>query len=446
MRTNDQKIISNAWISTVEENKVLPIFGDLIVENGTIAKIRKRDYSYFLNHPHLVNKDSFNAGGRLLTVPLVNFHDHFYSRLAKGFSIKGEMNNFINILHNYWWKVDKLLDEKMIRASVKLAALESIKNGVLYIFDHHSSPINSLGSLKVISDVLAEFNLRGTVCFETSDRNGAEYAAGGLKENRDSLFSAVNSDVKPMLGLHASFTLSDDTLAEAADLVEEFDLGIHIHLSEDEIDNKLSVEIANLRPLERLNLFNLINVKSILAHGIHLKDSDYSILQKSGGAIAYNFDSNFNNGVGLPSLIDLPEFVPVLFGTDGMHANPAKSMKQYFLLLRHQSAAFDEAFQRLQKSYFDQFVFVKRYFSDFSTLHEGENAEFIIWDYFPAAPLNSENFLSHYIYGTVENRVHSCFRNNKFLMKEFHISDIDETMISSEIADQGKRLKELFEK
>ncbi len=445
MSKKDQQIISNAWICSIVKNEVNPIFGDLIIENGLITKIRQRNYEYFLEHPHKVNEESYNAGGKVITVPLVNFHDHFYSRLAKGFHVKGSTENFSEILHNYWWKVDKLLDDSMIRASARLAALESIKNGVLYIFDHHSSPLDSLGSLKLITDVLAEFNLRGTLCFETTDRNGAELAAKGLLENKETFERLSSDNFKSMLGLHASFTLSDDTLADASELINRYELGIHIHLSEDELDNKVSLEVAGKRPVERLEEFNLLNIKSILAHGIHLNVSDYEILHKNGSALALNLDSNYNNSVGLPLVSSIPEYVPILFGTDGMNANPAKSLKQYFLLMRHQKASFEEAFHRLKKAYFDQLVFIKRYFSDYSFLNKGDKAEFIMWDYLPPAPLNGLNFFSHYIYGIVESRVRGCFRDDKFLMKDFILNDIDELGISAEIAVQGKKLKTLFE-
>jgi hypothetical protein len=46
----------------------------------------------------------------------------------------------------------------MIEASVKMSVVESIKNGVTYIFDHHSSPISANGSLAKIAETLLEIN------------------------------------------------------------------------------------------------------------------------------------------------------------------------------------------------------------------------------------------------------------------------------------------------
>ena len=94
-------------------------------------------------------------------LPFVNFHDHIYSRLAKGLPLKGDFGNFQNVLHNLWWKLDRALDSEMIVASAQMAALESIRNGVTYIFDHHSSQNEISGNLTTIKNVLHEFGLRG---------------------------------------------------------------------------------------------------------------------------------------------------------------------------------------------------------------------------------------------------------------------------------------------
>ena len=76
------------------------------------------------------------------------------------------------------------LDEEMTKACAQMAALESVRQGVTYIFDHHSSPDSSAGSLETIAGIMKELSLRGVLCFETTDRNGNDLAAKGIKENK----------------------------------------------------------------------------------------------------------------------------------------------------------------------------------------------------------------------------------------------------------------------
>ncbi|MCL6100808.1 MAG: amidohydrolase family protein, partial [Bacteroidetes bacterium] len=172
-----------------------------------------------------------------------------------------------------------------------------------------------------------------------------------------------------MLGLHASFTLSDDVLAEAHKIQKKFDLGIHIHVAEDEIDNKLSIEYTGKSPIKRLTKYKLLNSKSILVHGVHLKEKDFVTISNHESALAFCPDSNLNNSVGLPQFGRIPKSIPFLVGTDGMHSNIARSLKQIYLLSRHQGNSSDVSTALVKKIYFDQLAFAKKYFLDFPTLN-----------------------------------------------------------------------------
>jgi cytosine/adenosine deaminase-related metal-dependent hydrolase len=431
--------IKNAWIVQVTGKKIMPVFGDLIIENNRISEIREKRFPDDLNQQKSGNENSTNLAGRVVTSPLVNFHDHIYSRLAKGLTTSGPQDNFVHILENLWWKLDLALDEDMVWASARMAALESIRNGVTYIFDHHASPHHTTGSLRTIADVLQEYGLRGSLCFETSDRNGKELAHEALREN-ESLLKNQNEDIKGMLGLHALFTLEDSTLQEAAKILKNHDTGIHLHLAEDKHDSEFSQQKHQISLAERLKKFNLLNRKSILVHGVHLTGIDYEIIRQSDAAIVYNPDSNLNNAVGLPVYTNVPQEIPILAGTDGMHANIRRSLKQIFLLYRHQQNDFGTAFQFLQKIYFDQLEFVWKYFPDYPSLQPGDRADLIVWDYIPPAPFGAENYWGHYIYGMLERPIHSVMQNGRFLMENFQISrtDLEQTWI--QIYQQGARL------
>ena len=431
--------IENAWICSVIENEIFPIFGDLTISDGKISKIRPKNFQNFLKNPDKVNKDSFNAHGRVVTVPLVNFHDHIYSRLAKGLPLKGKFDNFQNVLKNLWWKLDRVLDMEMITASAQMAAIESIRNGVTYIFDHHSSQNEITGSLKTIKNVLNDFKLRGVLCFESTDRNGFDNALKGLNENKEFFSFHTDNDFQAMLGLHASFTLSDDILFEAKNMMHR-NWGIHIHVAEDESDNRLSVEYTGSLPVSRLKKFKLMNDKSILVHGVHLKERDYIKISEAESAIAFCLDSNMNNSVGVPNFGKIPKSISLLAGTDGMHANISRSLKQMFLTFRDQGISGDNATDFIKKVYFDQIEFAKKYFPDFTSLNENERADLIVWDYVPPTHLTRENFWGHFIFGMLEYPVQSVMQNGKFLMKDFQLIGIDENKIKNEIYVQGERL------
>jgi cytosine/adenosine deaminase-related metal-dependent hydrolase len=433
-------VITNAWLCQIKQKSINPIFGDLIINKGTISDIKVRNPADFMSKSDRVVNADLDAAGRVISVPMINFHEHCYSRLAKGVPLAGSLADFYHILNNFWWQVDRALDLDMIRASAQMAALESIQSGVTYIFDHHASPQAIRGSLLTIAEVFADLGLRGVVCIEASDRNGPEASEEMLAETKAFNQSYRTANIKGMIGLHATFTLSEITLQKARQLVQDFQSGIHIHVCEDPIDREENRKAYNETPVQRLHRHGLLNPKSILAHGIHLDEVDYELITGAQSAIAYNPDSNMNNAVGLPVFSRVPLEIPILTGTDGMHANIARSLKQLFLLHRHQQNSIDSSIQWLQKIYFDQLQFVRTYFPDFPSLMIGDRADLIIWEYVPPTPFSTTNFWGHFVYGLLEYPIHSVMMNGRFLMTSKTI--MNARSIRNQIVQQGQRLYE----
>ena len=430
--------IINIWICSIEKDTVRPCFGDVHIREGKIDAFDLRAFPKFSSVQEGIN--TIDGKGRVLTVPLVNFHEHIYSRMATGLPVSGSMENFTGILKNLWWTLDQKLDPETISACTEIAVQQFIRNGVMYIFDHHSSPNSITGSLPIIAKILRHHHLRGVLCYETSDRNKETGSELAIQENCDFIHSGTDDDVKGMLGLHACFTLSDDTLMRAQKIVRELSSPIHIHLAEDKADVEYCRKTYNLSPVERLAKYDLLGPESLLIHGVHLDMRDYEILSKVGCQIVYNPDSNLNNAVGLPDYASVPQNIPVLAGTDGMHANVHRSLKQLFLLYRMQHHRFQHAFQWLEKIYFDQIKYVKKWFPDYPTLHEGDRADMVLWDYIPATPFREENYFGHLIYGLTESQAYAVLQNGEILMRDFKSAKKESNVSIQALLKQGKKL------
>src|SRR3954468_22397043 len=151
-----------------------------------------------------------SVGDRAVETPgLVCAHHHLYSSLARGMPAPARTPaNFLEILERIWWRLDRALDLELVRWSARLGALEALKAGTTAIVDHHSSPNAIDGSLDVIAEACAEVGVRVLCCYEVTDRNGSDGAAAGLAENERFL----RGGGRGLVGAHAAFTLSDDTL------------------------------------------------------------------------------------------------------------------------------------------------------------------------------------------------------------------------------------------
>ncbi len=245
------------------------------------------------------------------TQGLVCAHHHLYSALARGMPPPSRTpTNFTEILELVWWRLDGALDLKSIRWSAMLGALEALENGTTAIVDHHASPNAIEGSLDVIADACAEVGVRSVCCYEVTDRNGLDGARAGLAENERFL----RAGGRGLVGAHACFTLSDETLEAVCGLAADLGVGVHIHVAEDRADAEAGARLAGRSRPEWL-----------LAHCVHL-ESDLP------GTIAHNPRSNMNNAVGYahPAVRDNP----IVLGSDGIGASMLDEFRVAFVRLR----------------------------------------------------------------------------------------------------------------
>jgi len=451
---NNNIRIKNAFICQFIDGSFHPVFGDIIIEDDLIHAIKETSYSDFLHKP-VKRKDptiddqnpaEYDAQGRMVLPPLINFHEHIYSRLSKGLPVTGKMSNFIEILENLWWKLDRTLNEKAVEASAELTAIEAIKNGVLTLFDHHSSPDFIDDSENIIKKVLKARELNAVLSYEVSDRNGEKNMKHAVEENLSFIKYRTTADFKGQFGLHALFTLSDETLKYIQEETQDLGCGYHIHAAEDIFDAQFSEEKYGLTICERLEKFNMLNELSFLAHGNHLVERDFELISKYNSSLIHNPDSNFNNAVGTLNLAKVPEEIPLLLGTDGMHCNILKTIKMAFLTCRHLNKSSEIGFDIVVRILKNSFDIHDRFFGNTPRLCKGDPADFIVLDYCPYTPIDKDNFLGHFLYGACETAVRTVFKKGHYLMKDFVVDPEEEVYkkaykVSKEIRDKFKFLQ-----
>ncbi len=260
------------------------------------------------------------------TVPgFVNAHTHIYSALAPyGMPpASPPPENFVQILERVWWRLDRALDAASMRASARLYVAESLLYGTTTLVDHQESPNLIEGSLDIIADACQEFGMRAVLCYGATGRNGGrEEEKRGLEECRRFVRSNRRPLVRGLVGLHASFTCSDDCLRECGATARELGVGTHVHMAEDRAD----VEDARKRgyegPLERLLACDALPQGSVLAHGVHLEPSQVRIAEARGLWLVQNPRSNEGNRVGYASSLWVSG--KVALGTDGWEADMPK--------------------------------------------------------------------------------------------------------------------------
>lgn len=263
----------------------------------------------------------------------VNAHTHVYSGLAPlGMpALAPKPKNFVEILERLWWKLDAALDEATLRASARYYVAQSLLYGATTLIDHHESPNLIEGSLDILADACAELGVRGVLCYGATERNdGVDEARRGLAECRRFIEENERPLVRGLVALHASFTVSDPTVAAAAELCADLHVPMHVHMAEDGADVDDAVERGYAGPLERLHDLHALPRGSVLAHGVHLSEAQVRAARDHGCWFVQNPRSNDGNNVGYAR--NLSASHRVALGTDGYPADLRDEREALFRL------------------------------------------------------------------------------------------------------------------
>jgi putative selenium metabolism protein SsnA len=382
------------------------------------------------NDSHLVKRSDLevlDCTGKLVTKSFAIGHHHAYSALSRGMNDpKKKPENFYEILQYIWWTLDKCLDREMIESSALSTAIACAKAGSTFVIDHHSSPHSVKGSLEIIAKAFDKVGVSHLLCYEISDRNGRKISQEGLDETESYL-----KNHQGLVGLHASFTVSNDTLVQALELMNRYNSGIHIHAAEDIYDQDFCLRTYGKRVVERLNESGVLkSSKTILAHCLHLDDNEKDIIRNSPCWVVQNTESNMNNNVGRFNGAHLGS--NIMSGTDGMHSDMLQSAKASFFA----GQGFDtinsqSAYQRLRN--------VNRYLSENNFKGDGEN-NLIVLDYDTPTEINQKNFYGHLIFGINAKHVRDVISNGKFIVKNRLIQTVDEYEILEKSKECASRL------
>jgi len=276
------------------------------------------------------------------TAGLVCSHHHLYSSLARGMPAPPQVpTSFRGILENIWWRLDAALDLDTIYWSAALGALEALRAGCTTIIDHHESPLAIEGSLDAIARACDDVGVRHILSYGVTDRwhkgelathiptSMTDSARLGLAETERYVSGGGNA----MVGVHASFTCSDETLEAAADLARRRGIGVHIHVAEGPDDKEAAQRIRHLA-----------DDSWLLVHCVHLED-------ELPGTIVHNARSNMNNAVGYAR----PQRFKnrVVLGTDGIGADMFEEARIAYARLREHdvTATPDMVWQWLENGY-----------------------------------------------------------------------------------------------
>jgi cytosine/adenosine deaminase-related metal-dependent hydrolase len=358
-----------------------------------------------------------DASGCLVMPGLTIAHTHLYSALARGMPGPAEPpRSFREILEKVWWRLDTALDEKSLEASAELALLDAALSGVTAVIDHHESPSFIAGSLGVLARAARAVGVRAAFCYGATDRNGAKGAREGLAE----CARAIRDGLPAMVGLHAGFTVSDETLGAAVDLAKRTAAWLHVHAAEDRCD---------AGSFGRLEKAGALGPKTILAHGVHLSPEERARVRGTAAWIVHNPRSNLQNAVGYADPKTLGPRVAL--GTDGMDADLFTEARVAHLRAREAygpAEGIDAVALLVNSGRLADLALGKR------------PGDWIVLDYDPPTPVSAANLAGHVLFGLGVRHVRDVVVNGEVVVRGRRSVRVDAARIRARAREEAVRL------
>ena len=408
------------------ENGAVAIEGTKIAAVGETEAIKKQ-YG---------DAEFIDAKGGVIMPAFINTHEHIYSAMARGLSIKGyNPKGFLDILDGQWWTIDRHLTLEQTKYSAVETLISCIRNGVTTVFDHHASFGQIGGSLFTIADVAKELGVRACLCYEISDRDGMDKARESVMENAEFIRYALKDDtdmIAGMMGMHAQFTISDATM-ELAAANKPDEVGYHIHVAEGIEDLHDCLKKYGKCIVDRLMDFNILGEKTLLGHCIYINPHEMDLIKDTNTMVVHNPESNMGNACGCPPTMELVHRgILTGLGTDGYTHDMIESYKVANVLHKHHLCDANAAWGEVPKMLFENNAAIaNRYFkTPLGVLKEGAAGDVIVVDYNPPTQLDASNINGHILFGMTGRDVVTTVANGRVLMKdrEIKVIDVEEAM------------------
>ena len=258
---------------------------------------------------------TIDARGMAVLPGLVNGHTHGAMTLLRGYGDGLPLDRW---LQTRIWPAEARMSAEDVYWGARLACLEMIRAGTVRFMDgywhfHANARAAEESGLRAgiglpLIDVAGE--AQGAACRRLAEQAIAE--AGRYSER-----------IQPVLSPHAAHTVSPGLLEWAAGFAETHRLPVQIHLSETRAEVASCLRDHQVRPSMHLERQGLLTERTLLAHGVHLDESELDLIAARGATLVTNPASNMKLAVGgvFPYPAVRARGIPVALGSDGASSN-----------------------------------------------------------------------------------------------------------------------------
>lgn len=255
-----------------------------------------------------------DGAGKAILPSFHNAHTHAAMTLLRGYADDMELHTWLS---EHIWPFEARLTEDDIYWGARLACLEMIKSGTTFFADMYwhwrgtARAVEEMGMRAALS--AAFFDFEDPARAEAMKRQVMDLHAAS---------AACSDRIRFILGPHAIYTVSPESLRWIRDYAREHGLLIHTHLSETRKEVEDCLARFGKRPVEYLDDLGLLGPDLSLAHAIWMDDREMELLASNGVQVVHCPVSNMKLASGRFDYAAMRRHgVSVALGTDGCSSN-----------------------------------------------------------------------------------------------------------------------------
>ena len=383
-----------------------------------------------------------DAEGKILLPGLINTHTHLSMTLFRGLADDLSLDSWLN---DHIWPMEANLNGDYCYIGALLGAVELIKSGTTTFSDMYFY-------MEDVARAVEDAGIRAVLSYGMIDFGDAERREAEIEENLQ-LFKSCNGmadgRIKVFFGPHSPYTASEDLLIKVRELADEYNMGIHIHVSETEKEINDSLDEKGLRPFEYLEKIGFLGPDVVAAHCVWLSDEEIEIIKKHDVKVSHNPCSNMKLASGIAPVSKLIENdICVSIGTDGASSNnnldlieelKTASLLQKVSTLDPKVLTSDEAITMATIKGAEALGLE----NEIGSIEVGKKADIILIDTNSANMVpDSSSLSSNVIYSANGSNVDTTICNGKILMENKKLTVLDEQEIYDKARNAIKELKE----
>lgn len=258
-------------------------------------------------------KEVVDASGKVVLPGLVNAHTHAAMTLFRGIADDIPLEPW---LQKIWPLEKKYADAPNVALGSELAFAEMVRGGTTTAADMYWHYQAAAQAAKKVGFRL----FTGIGAIDVLDNESKD----SLERRTREFLEEYKKDelIRPCVQVHATYTVSRETLLLVKRIVEEYGAVFVTHASETRVEVEDVTQKTGKTPIHYLEELGLLGRRTLLAHGVHLTDEEIRLLAERKVSIAHCPSSNLKLGSGIARVADLlAAGVNMAIGTDGSASN-----------------------------------------------------------------------------------------------------------------------------